>query len=193
VPPPFPLHNRDEPPFTIVDRLSERTRAIDTEVRVWHQKHPAPEIKRPSELKRGDGLQLVKKFGIAVCTRRPGVRSRSKRFPAKSTARPCGYLVIVKNGEKLPRCNGCGGRVWVKYRDVIFQHDNIHIIKSVVQNFRAWRGRHPQAMVSPVLFNMWGKRVEEKLSIRVFYHHLPWRLKLPPDPHAQGGRWCGPR
>lgn len=167
----------EEPSFKIIDGRSERTQAIDTEIRVWYLKHPAPEVKRPSELKREDGLRLVKKFGIAVCPRRLGVRNRSKRFPARSCVRPCSYLTVAKNGAKLPRCQGCRARVWIKYNDVVFQHDDLRVIKGTIQNFRAWRGRHPRAIVSLALFNRWAWRVEEKLTMEVFHDHLPWNLK----------------
>lgn len=179
----------EKPPFEIVDGRNERAVALDGVVSVWAQAHPAPEVKRPSELRRGDGLQLTHKFGIAVCPRRQGVRSHSKRFLAKSCARPCSYLTIVRNGMKLPRCQGCRARVWVNYEDVVFQHDDLRVIKGVIQDFRAWRGRNPRAIVSPALFNTWARRIGEKLTMRTFYDYLPWNL----DFHAQGGQWCGPR
>lgn len=179
----------EKSPFEIIDGRNERTKEIDTEIRVWYLKHPAPEVKRPSELGRGDGLQLTHKFGIAVCIGHQGVRSRSKRFLAKSCARPCSYLTIVRNGVKLPRCRDCRARVWAKYEDVVFQHDDLRVIKGVIQDFRAWRGRNPEAIVSPALFNTWARRIGEKLTMRTFYDHLPWNL----DFHAQGGQWCGPR
>jgi len=96
-------------------------------------------------------------------------------------------LIIVENGEKLPRCKRCGGRVWVKYRDVIFQHDDLRVIKGVIQDFRAWRGRNPQTILSPALFNRWARRAEEKLVVKTFYDRLPWRLNPPLGLHSQGG------
>ena len=166
----------EEPPFEIVDGRSDKIRAVDSYIGAYAASHGV-ESKRPSELKREDGLQLVKKFGIAVCPRRPGVRNRSKRFPARSCVRPCSYLTVVKNGVKLPRCRGCHARVWIKYNDVVFQHDDLRVIKGTIQNFRAWCGRHPRAILSPALFNRWAWRVEEKLTMGVFHDHLPWNLE----------------
>lgn len=166
----------EKPPWTLADGLSDRARAIDSEVKAWEHAHPAPEVKRPSELKRGSGLRLIHRFGIAVCMRRPGVRSRSKRFLARSCERICGYLVIMERGQKLVKCHGCGQRIWVKYTDVVFQHDDLRVIKDTIQYFREWRGRRPRAIVGLALFNGWAMRAEEKLAMRAFYAYMPWNL-----------------
>lgn len=130
----------EEPPFEVVDGRDARARGIDAEVEAWHRAHGTYDVKKPSELKREDGLQLMRRFGVMVCTRRPRVRSRSRRFPARSCGRPCGHLIIVRNGEKLPRCGGCGGRVWVKYGDVIFQHDDLRIIRRIIAGVKGCIG-----------------------------------------------------
>lgn len=172
-----------EPPWTLVDGLSDRARAIDTEVGVWAQAHPAPEVKRPSELKRADGLRLTHKFGIAVCVSRQGVRRSSSRFVPRSSAGICGYLIVVTDGEKLPRCNGCKKRVWVKYEDVIFQHDSLEVLKVVVSSIKGWQGcgkRRSLISLPTPKISEWArrakKRIEERTSVELFYNYLPWNL-----------------
>lgn len=182
-------NENDVPPWALMDGRSDRARAIDAEIRAWDLAHPAPEVKRPSELKRSDGLQLTHRFGIAICVSRQGVRRRSSRFVPGSSVGICGYLLIIRKGGKLPRCGGCHKRVWVKYGDVVFQHDDLRVVKGVIQDFRGWRGRNLGAIVSPALFNMWARRIGEKLTMRTFYDHLPWNLGF----HAQGGGKYGPR
>ncbi|GAJ22612.1 unnamed protein product, partial [marine sediment metagenome] len=90
---------------------------------------------RPSELARAAGIQLTKKFGVVICKRRPGVLNRSGRFPAKSCATPCGGSIIVKRGEKILWCRKCGARVWVKPRDIVFQHDDLRVIKRIIAGY----------------------------------------------------------
>ncbi|NVM57954.1 MAG: hypothetical protein HWN51_07540 [Desulfobacterales bacterium] len=167
----------DEPPWALVDGRNDRARALDGVVRAWELAHPVPEVKRPSELKRKDGLQLVKKFGVAICMRRPGVRRRSSRFVPNSTTGICGYLIVVKKGEKLPRCGGCGKRVWVKYGDVIFQHDDPEVARIIIQSLKGWQGRGKTIDRLPVAkMGAWARRAEERIGVGLFYKFLPWNL-----------------
>lgn len=166
-------------PWVKVDGRSERIKAIDSQIAShaarWFQTHDTG-TKRQSEFKREDGLHLVKKFGIAVCMRRPMIRRRSGHTIPRSSEDICGYLIPIKNGEKLPMCRGCHKRVWIKYDDIVFQHDDLRVIKDTIQNFRAWRGRHPRVIVGLALFNGWARMAEEKLAMRAFYAYMPWNL-----------------
>ena len=181
-------NEKDEPPFTVVDGRNERAVALDEVVGAWAQAHPAPEVKRPSEIGRGDGLQLTHRFGIAVCIGRQGVRRRSSRFVPRSSVGICGYLIVVRRGEKLPRCGGCHRRVWVKYEDVIFQHDRLEVLKVVVSSIKGWQGcgkrRSLFSLPTPKI-NEWAaraeKRIEDRAMVRRFLGLMPWNLK------AKGG------
>lgn len=173
----------DVPPWTLVDGRNDRARALDGVVRAWVLAHPAPGVKRPSELKRKDGLRLTRKFGIAVCARRQGVRRCSSRFVPRSSVGVCGYLIVVKNGEKLPRCNGCKKRVWIKYEDVIFQHDSLEVLKVVVSSIKGWLGcgkRRSLISLPTSKINEWARRaenrIEERRGVGLFYKYLPWNL-----------------
>lgn len=172
---------QDEPPFKIVPMLSDRARGLDQEVRACEQAHPISEVERPSELKREKGLQLIKRYGIAICTRRPGVRRRSGRLEQNSIIEICGYLNVMRQGEKLPMCGGCGERVWARLEDVIFQHDNLKVVKTIVSSVKGWQGRGGEIYRLPTSkLREWARRHEKRIEGRVevehFFAHMPWNL-----------------
>lgn len=179
--------NDDAPSFArsqgranLVDGRSDKIRAVDSCIGAYAAGHGV-EPKKPSELKREDGLRLVKKFGIAVCTRRSMVRRQSGHTTPRSSDEICGYLIVVRNGEKLPRCNGCGHRIWVRSEEVIFQHDNLKIVKMVVSSVKGWQGRGGEIYrLSMSKLNNWAgrseKRIEGRAEVKHFFDHMPWNL-----------------
>lgn len=148
----------------------------------WIEKKPRkprgdsnPPGQRPSELARGQGIQLTKKFGVMICKRRLGVRNRSRRFPAKSCEGPCGGSIIVKRGEKILWCRKCRARVWVNPHDIVFQHDDLQVIKRIIAGIHGWRGSG-RPFVPTLYFKSWERRAEAKIEMDVFHDHLPWNL-----------------
>lgn len=192
--PSFPLHNIEPlefklksrrermPSFAIIDGRDNRARRIDQEAEAWGRVYQVNKLKKPSEFKRENGLQLRCKFGIAVCTRHLGVRRRSGRFIPNSITGICGYLNVMKQGEKLPRCGGCHKRVWARLEDVIFQHDNLKVVKMVVSSVKGWQGRGRQIYRLPMSkLNEWArrseKRIEGRTEVKHFVAHMPWNLE----------------
>jgi len=186
----FPSHNRGEPPFEILDGRSERTRAIDAEVRVWQLSHPVPEIKRPSELARKRGVHIGKKYGLTVCTSRgkktsphPG-RGPTRRDSARTTAPTCGYLIPFEMGQRTAKCGRCGRRIWLAghpWRNgptypILYTHDDPEVIGRIIAGIRGWWGRG-KFFIPTWLFPKWAERAERKRGVEFFYSLLPWNIR----------------
>jgi len=188
--PSFPLHNRDEPLFEIVDGLSERTREIDAEVRIWQSKHPVPEVKRPSELARKRGTQIGKKYGLTVCLSRGGKtsppprRGPTRRDSVRTTAPTCGYLIRFKRGQRTARCARCGRRIWLAghpWRNnptypLLFTHDDPEVIGRIIAGIRGRWGRG-KFFIPTWLFTEWAERAERKRDAELFRSLLPWNIR----------------
>ncbi|MBA7665815.1 hypothetical protein ES703_73889 [subsurface metagenome] len=179
--------NDDAPSFArsqgradLVDGRSDRAKGIDQEAERLGRVYRVNDPDKPRESKREDGLRLVKKFGIAVCTRQ-GVRRRSGRSVPNTNSEICGYLILIKNREKLPRCKGCGKRNWVRGEEVIFQHDILEVVETVISALKGWQGRGKTIDRLPVAkMGEWARRaegrLEEKAEVKSFHDHLPWNL-----------------
>lgn len=140
-----------------------------------------PEGQRPSELRRKIGTRSRKRLGLYQCLNRGSKevahRYRFYKRNSRTLAKPCDWLIISEPGEKYPHCTKCGRRVWVVDRMPLYEHDDLHVLREMIQYFRAWRGRNPHATISIQRFSEWGERIEQRLTVQRFYELLPWHLK----------------
>lgn len=149
-----------------------------------------PQGQRPSEISRRRGTIIKAKYGLMNCPGRgPKIphelylrlhRPMWRRDSARSMAKPCGYLLIFKRGERTIRCPTCDRKLWltsVRVPQSIFEHDDPHVLKEIIQLFRGWRGRCPHDMISEQLFRKLAQRVEQKHAVKTFYAYLPWNLE----------------